>query len=171
MGLIQAFGLNLKILLAQLVNFAILLFVLYRFAYKPIFSFLEERRKRIEKGVKDAEKAVIRLGEIEDERKKTMADAKKEACRLIEEAKELADKKRDDMINNAKDQIKTVIADEKKKIAAEKAETMRELKREVAGLVTLAVEQVVRERMDDLKDKSMVERVVKSLNGDISHKT
>jgi len=57
MKLLQALGLDIRILSAQLINFAVLLFVLWRFGYKPILKFLDDRKDQIEKGVDDAKKA------------------------------------------------------------------------------------------------------------------
>ncbi len=57
MKLITALGLDYRILLAQFFNFAILLFVLWRFAYKPVFNILEERRAKIAKGISDSDQA------------------------------------------------------------------------------------------------------------------
>lgn len=57
MELLNALGIDWKILLAQFVNFAVLVFVLWKFAYKPIFKFLEDRKNKIEEGIKNAEQA------------------------------------------------------------------------------------------------------------------
>ena len=55
--LIKTFHIELNLLVAQIVNFSIVLFVLYRFAYAPILKTLNSRTGKIEKGLKDAESA------------------------------------------------------------------------------------------------------------------
>ena len=69
MGLIYALGIDGRILLAQLFNFAILVFILWRFAYKPVLNILEERRLKVEKSLDDAEAATKRLKQAEAESK------------------------------------------------------------------------------------------------------
>mgnify|MGYP001588456271 CR=1 FL=1 len=64
MELISKLGIDWKLLVAQIVNFFILLFVLYKFAYKPVLEMLEKRSKTIEKGIHDAKASEERLKEI-----------------------------------------------------------------------------------------------------------
>ena len=63
--LLTKLGIDLKLLVAQIVNFLILLLVLYKFAYGPIVAMLEKRQKKIEKGLKEAEEAHKKLEESE----------------------------------------------------------------------------------------------------------
>lgn len=163
MELIKALGLDGKILLAQFINFAVLFFVLYKFAYKPMLGFLDDRSKKIEKGITDAEAAKEKLVQIEKKEKDTIANAKKEALAIIEEAKKVGDEKREAIIKKAKNEIGVVINAEKEKMRLEKAETLKEIKREVGELVVSAVEKVLEEKIDSDKDKKLVEKIVKNL--------
>jgi len=70
MEIFNQFGINPLLLLAQVVNFAVLLFILKRFLYKPILKVLEERKKRIEESLKNAEeieKRLVETAELEEE--------------------------------------------------------------------------------------------------------
>ncbi len=75
MELFSALGINLKILIAQFINFSIFFFVLYKFAYKPMLKFLDDRKQKIEKGLNDAEKANNKLIELEEKEKEIIAQA------------------------------------------------------------------------------------------------
>ena len=163
MELLAALGLDWKILLAQFINFAILVFVLWKFGYKPIMNFLDERKKKIEQGVEDAQKATEKLEQMEVKEKEVIANAKKEAIAIIDQAKEDADKKRQEMIAKAKEEVKTVIDQEKAKIKAEREETTKQIKKEVGELIAVAVEKVVDERLDQDKDRKMIEKVLKEV--------
>ncbi|MCF7820137.1 MAG: F0F1 ATP synthase subunit B [Candidatus Pacebacteria bacterium] len=163
MELLEALGLNLKILLAQLVNFAVLFFVLWKFAYKPIFKMLEERRNKIAKGVKDADKAEDKLKEAKVKEQELINAAKKEALQIIEEARERAEAKKQSVIDKTKEEIGQIINAEKEKIQQEKADTLKSIKADVSELVILAVEKVLQEKLAGAKDEELVAKAIKGL--------
>ena len=79
-GGLGTLGINLKIFLAQLLNFAIVLVVMWKFAYKPIVKLLEERQEKIARSVKQADDVEKRVQELEVEQKQVIATAKSEAA-------------------------------------------------------------------------------------------
>ncbi len=161
--LFEALGLDLKILFAQLINFAILLVALYYVAYKPIFKFLKERKEGIEKGVKDAEEAGVKLEIASRKEEEIINEAKKEALKIVEKSREEGNEKKESIIEKAKEEVGQIIQIEKEKIKAEKTETLKEIKTEVSGIVILALEKVLDEKIDDKNDKELIEKVTKSL--------
>ncbi|MFC1637972.1 F0F1 ATP synthase subunit B [Patescibacteria group bacterium] len=161
MELINALGLNVKILLAQLINFSVLLFVLYKFAYNPILKMLDERNDKIEKGIKDAESATDKLVEIEKKEKKVLSDARKEAQKIISSAEDMAKKNKEDIMEDAKKQSQDILEKAKRTIEQEKSQMMAEVKKEVIELVGVATEKVVGEKIDEDKDKEIIESVIK----------
>ena len=80
--LFSKLGIDWRLLVAQLANFLILLFVLRRFAYKPLLKLLEERKQRIADGLANAQKAKSNLEEAEKERQEIISTAKKEHRKL-----------------------------------------------------------------------------------------
>lgn len=163
MKLISALGLDLKILIAQFVNFAVLFYVLYRFAYKPLIKFIDDRKDSIEKGVRNAETVERKLIEIEEKEKLVIKNAKIEALAIVEQAKAEAGQKRDDILAKAKDEIGKVIDAEKAKMQIEKAETLKEIKRDAAELVIAAMEKVLSARIDDKSEKELIKKIIKDL--------
>ena len=163
MELFNALGLDLKILFAQFINFAILFFVLYRFAYKPIFKFMENRKKRIENGMKDAEEADAKLQIASRKEEEIINNAKKEALKIVEKAREEGDQKRELIVEKAKDDVADVIREEKKKIKIEKAESLKEIKKEISGIVILALEKILDEKVNSETDKELIAKITKSL--------
>lgn len=161
MELINALGLNVKILLAQLVNFAVILFVLYKFAYNPILKMLDERRDKIEEGIKNAEDAEAKLAKIEMQQKEALADARKEAQKIIAAAEDVAKKNKEDILNEAKKQSQEILAKAEKNIEQEKNKMMEDAKKELSELVSLATEKVVGEKVDAAKDKEIINSVIR----------
>ena len=105
MNLIDALGLDIKILIAQFVNFGILLFVLGWFFYKPILKFLDERSEKIKSGVLKFEEAERKLITIEAKEKKILAKASKEASNIIQEAYLKLDKQKEGIIEETRQAV------------------------------------------------------------------
>lgn len=163
MKLIQALGLDWRIFLAQFVNFSVLIFVLWRFAYKPVFNILEERRKKIAQGVQNSEEAEIKLQEAENHKKEIITEARREANLIIEEAKLKAETRYQEIVGRSKEDVRRIIAEEKSKIETEKNLAISEIKNRISELTILAVEKILAEKIDDKKDTELITKVVKEL--------
>jgi F-type H+-transporting ATPase subunit b len=138
----EQFGVYWPNLVAQIVLFFIVYFVLSRFAFKPIMAMLEERRRRIEEGQLNAEKIKHQLAEAQAKYEETLARANAEAQRLIEEVKasgeRLAEEKRQAAIAEAEDIIRRT----HESLSLERERTMAELKKELGRLVIETTEKV-----------------------------
>ena len=91
--LVNQLGIDWKLLLAQGVNFVILLFVLTKFVYKPLMKMVEARRQKIELGVKGGEKAEQIIKQAEQEKVGIIQEADVQAVAIISEAEQNAQKK------------------------------------------------------------------------------
>lgn len=163
-SLIQALGLDFRILIAQFFNFSLLVFVLWRFAYKPIFKILEERREKIEKGLDDAHQAEIRLEDSNNESKEIIAASRREASKFMEEAQKKAELRYQEIVNSAESDIAKKTESEFKKIEAKREALASEVKKELAGLVSLSLEKFLQENMNSEKDQALIEKIVKDLS-------
>ena len=162
MELLKAFGVNYKILIAQLLNFAILFFVLYKLGYKPIFKFLEDRKDRIKDGLKMADRAELQLNEARKEKNAIIVEAKKEASIIMTKADELAKTKKDEMTDKAKEEIRILVDKEKERMRAERNQITKEIKDEIADLITLSVEKILEDKFDMEKDREIIKRALNS---------
>ena len=138
----QQFGVYWPNLIAQVILFAIVYFVLKRFAFKPIIAMLEERRRRIEEGQLNAEKIKKQLAEAQTKYEEILAKANADSQKLLEEVRasgdRLAEQKRQEAITAA-EQI-TLKAQEA--MALERDKSMAEMKRELGRLVVDATSRV-----------------------------
>ena len=155
--LFSKLGINWKLLIAQIVNFLVLLFVLWKFAYGPILAMLEKRTKKIEQGLKDADAAKKKLEESEERQKDILKKARLEGKEIVQQARELAEKSKDQIAAAAKEQSEKLIASAKVEIEQEKQKTIAEIKSEIGGLVVAATEKIVGEKIDSEKDKKLIE--------------
>ncbi|MFA5247789.1 MAG: F0F1 ATP synthase subunit B [Patescibacteria group bacterium] len=161
MGLIKVLGLDWKVLLAQFINFAVLLFVLFKFAYKPMFKFLDDRKDKIEKGIENAARAEDRLKEITEKELEVLKKAKVEAVEILNKAQLEAEEIRKRELTKTREEIGKIINQEKENMRQEKAEVLRDIKSEVSKLVISSVEKVLEEKIDSKKDEEIIKKMIK----------
>lgn len=160
-SLISTFHIDGSLLLAQLINFAIVFSVLYFFAFKPLVKVMAERSKKIDTSLKNAAEIEERLSLTVKEKEEIITAAKAQAQAIIEEADKRGETRRAELIAKAKEEIGVVINAEKAKLVREKGETLKEIKKEVADLVILTVEKLLNEKMTSEKDQEMIKKLVK----------
>jgi F-type H+-transporting ATPase subunit b len=161
-NLIETFHIDIKLIIAQMVNFTIVFLVLYWFAFKPIAKVMSERTGKIEKSLDDAKKIETKLAQAQEEFDKAVNEAKKQANQILEKAAANADTKKAEMITRAKEEIGQIINQERQKMQAEKRETLKEIKKEVADLVMLTVEKILEDKVDAKKNREIIKRIIKS---------
>ena len=149
MELLHALGLDTKILIAQLVNFAVLLFVLWKFGYRPLLKFLDERQEKIEAGIKNAEAAEKRLHDIDDKEQTVLRQAQKEAQALIEKTNEHLNQRKKEMMAKTKEELEV-----------EKKIIFKNIKQETADLVVAALGKIISEKLDASVDAEYVKKVI-----------
>ena len=135
MGLLQDLGVDGPKLIAQLINFAIVLFVLWRFAYKPVFEMLETRRKTIAESMDNAEKIKTELTETQAERDKVLAEANQKAQEMIADAKEAAKQVGEAEGQKAVKQAEEIIRKAREATDADRDQMMSDLRAEIGRLV------------------------------------
>jgi F-type H+-transporting ATPase subunit b len=161
-SLIEVFHIDAKLLIAQAVNFAIVFFVLYRFALKPLAEVMRERTAKIEKGLEDAKSAAASLSDAKSEYERILSEAKKEASAIIESARDESEKRRQAEVAKTKEEIGAIVSQGKAKLASDKSEMLVEIKAEIADLVAAAAEKVLGEVMDPAKDRELIKRAAKA---------
>src|ERR1700676_5516199 len=131
----EQFGVYWPNLIAQVVVFAIVYWVLKRFAFKPVIAMLEERRRRIEEGQINAENIKKQLAAAQAKYEEILAKANAESQRLIEEVRasgdRLAEQKRQEAIAAAEQ----IALKAQESISLERDRVMAEMKRELGRLV------------------------------------
>ena len=135
MELLKNLGVDGPKLIAQLINFGIVMFVLWRFAYKPVLEMLDNRRQKIAEGMDNAEKIKAELAEAQAERDKVMAEANQRAEKLIADAKEAAKQVGEAEGQRAVKQAEGIIRKAHEATEADRDKMMTELKAEIGRLV------------------------------------
>jgi F-type H+-transporting ATPase subunit b len=159
----ETFGLNLPHFLAQAFSFAIVAFLLHRFAYKPILTALEDRRQRIAEGLANAEKIKAQLAQAEEEHRKIVMEAGAQANRIMEEARAAAEK---ELAKRSQEAIATatqIIAKAKESNEAEFARMRAELRKEIGRLVIETTSKVTGKILTTDDQRRLAEETSKEL--------
>lgn len=160
-SLIEIFHVDIKLLIAQMINFVIVFCILYFLILKPLLKVMENRTKVIEKSLQDAKDIEENLIRAEKDYEKKIIIAKKEANKILERTIEISGEKKKEMVAKAKDEIGQIMENEKANLQSEKAKTLKEIKREVVDLVIISVEKVLDRKLDGKEDKNIIKRMIK----------
>jgi F-type H+-transporting ATPase subunit b len=162
-SLISTFHLDLTLIIAQLVNFAVVALVLWFIALKPLIKVMTERTNKIEKSLADAKKIEERLAKTEAEKRQIIDATKKEAANILEETNKKAESSKKEMVEKAKSEIEGLIAKGKQQIGSEKEKMISEVKAELADLVVAVTQKVLGEALTKDVDKKVVEEAIKKI--------
>ena len=163
MEVLEKLGIDWKLLLAQAVNFLVLLWVLRRYAYGPILRALEVRTKRIEQGLKDAEASRTQLDLAREEEKKLLSVAREEARNILTQAEAVAKKRDAKMLEETKAKIDRMIIEADKHLAEKQLALLREAKAELVDTVLLATKQILNEKIDAGLNQEIVRRSLETI--------
>ena len=168
-GVIGLFGLDWKLFLAQLVNFAIVLFVLWRWVFKPVVSGMEARTKKIEDSLNTADQVNKDKEEFEQWKNKEMVNARHEATAIISEAKKTASETKDQILEQAKVEQQQILDQSKIELEQQKAKTLEEAKGSIADLVILSAEKLLRAKLDGKNDAKLISEILSDTDKEISN--
>ena len=163
MELLQTLGIQWTKLVPQLFNFAIVMFVLWKWAYKPVFTILEARRQKIAEGVANAEKSTTQLAKTEADRKAILAQAGDQANKMIEEARTAALRVREVETQKAIAAAEQILIKAREAAAQDHDRMLRELKREVGRLVVQTTTTVTGKILTPEDQRRLAEETEKQL--------
>ncbi|MBP6911674.1 MAG: F0F1 ATP synthase subunit B [Candidatus Pacebacteria bacterium] len=162
-SLIETFHIDWRLIIAQMVNFAIVIFVLYRFAIKPLGKLMQERSAKIVTGLTDAKKHKELLENTEIEYKKIIAGARKESQELIGIAKKDAEIVRLELVAKAQDDAKKLLKAGKEELEAEKMKMLSDAKKELGGLIASVAQKV----LGNVVDTGLQEKISNEVSKDL----
>jgi len=157
MEFFNAFGVDLFKLGAQVVNFLLILYLLNRFAFKPLLARMDERAARIAKGLEDAEAASRDRELAGAERESAVDEARKEAQAMIARATKIAEDSREEIVAAARAEAEKVTARATEEITAEKQRAIAELRAQVADLALDAAGRLVKAEMNAPTQRRLVQ--------------
>ncbi|MFP6899872.1 MAG: F0F1 ATP synthase subunit B [Opitutales bacterium] len=142
-GITETFGVDWHLLVAQAINFAIVAFLIWKFAFKGILTSVKEREEQIADSVRNAEKIKLQLEETERKQEETLKDASVEAQKAVSQAREQAKTHLDNQRKEAEKQAEEIIHKAREAMKLEKQRVLEEAREEIASLVVMTSSKVL----------------------------
>jgi F-type H+-transporting ATPase subunit b len=160
MGGLVNLGIDLPMLVAQIINVGILLVVLYLVAYKPVMRMLDERSRRIRESMEQAEAVKEQVARAEEEARRQLEAAAQEGQKRIAQAVQIGEELKRKAQEEARREAEALIARARAEIKREREEAIDELRRAVADLTILAAGKVIERSLDKEAHRELIEKVL-----------
>lgn len=157
----EGLGINLPILVAQLVNFIILMGLLYLVAYKPLMRMLDERSSKIKESMEQTEYIKLQAARAEQEVAERIAEAGKEGQKIVDRALKAGEEVRKKARGVASQEAEVLIAKARVETQRERDEVVDELRKEFADLTILTAEKVISRSLDKEAHRQLIDQVLK----------
>lgn len=156
---LQSLGIDWKLLIAQILNFLILLFLLKKFLYGPIVNMLSERKEKIKQALKDTEEARTKLEQASAETRKLLSEATLESEKIVQAAKKEMEAETKKRLGEAQNKAEEIVAQSKKQATDEQNKIVEKAKREITDLAITISEKILEREAD----KESVNKVIEAI--------
>ncbi len=157
---LASLGINLPTLLAQIINFAILLALMYLVAYMPIMRMFDERSRKIRESMEQTEFIKEQAAHAEEEVKKQLEAAGREGQEVIARAVRTGEEVRREAQQEARQEAESLIVRARTEIQRERDEAINELRKEFADLTILAAGKVIDRSLDKEAHRQLIDKVL-----------
>lgn len=158
-------GISWQGLLGQIINFVLLLVLLYFIGYRPIRKMLDERSKRIKEGIDQAELAKEAAARAEEEVQRRLDEARKDGQLILAQAAEMGERLKAEAREEARREAEALIVRARAEIGMERDEAIDRLRQEFADLAILAAEKVIKETLDKERHRRLIQEVLEESSG------
>ena len=161
--LIKNFGIDWRLLIAQAVNFFVLLFILWRFAYEPILAILRKRREDIEKGIRDSREAEERLRRVEELGEIKLIEARQQSLAIVTQAETLGRSRKEEIVQEAGRKGEAIVAEARRAAGEEKAKAREEIYAGAEDLIRDGMAKVLAGLEPDKRDRELIKTALREL--------
>jgi F-type H+-transporting ATPase subunit b len=150
---VEKLGINWGLLIAQIFNVVLLVWLLTRFLYRPVLNMLNERTRRIQESLKETEQVKEQLARANEDYDQKLAQARQEASAILAQAQERAKLQEAEIIVQARQEADRIRSDAREQAVQERDGLMRDLKNQMADLVTITASRVLGEELKSNHDQ------------------
>jgi F-type H+-transporting ATPase subunit b len=153
---LEKLGINITWLVAQIVNFGLLLFILSRLAYKPILDMLNTRKAKIQESLEYAEKVTQQAAAQQKDFERKLEETRREMQAATATAAQAGEKERERIIAEARVQAQREIEKGREQVEYERKQMLAELRDQVVQLSLLAAQKLVSQSLDDKAHRQLI---------------
>jgi len=147
---------NPGLIIWQIIIFLFLLLLLKKIAWKPLLTALHSREQGIKDSLDQAEQLKLESRELMEQNKKILSDANSQSMKIINESRDAANKLREELMAKTQEDSRKLIEQAKVEIKQEKDSAMADLRNEVSDLAIKAAEKIIKDNLDESKQKKIV---------------
>ena len=164
MEILGKLGINGKILLAQVVNFFLLMYLLKRFLYQPLLTIMKNREKKIKEGLDNARKAEKRIAEVEEKVKAQLEKTSREADRILAKAHTEGEEQKEDLVREAKEEIIKWKEETKSLLKKEKERIITEIREETGEIAIAIAGKIIKEKISAQDKQKLLSEIKEEAN-------
>lgn len=151
---------DVKDLIFIMVNFLVLVVILYKFMWGPVIRMIDSRQQVIDDSLEKADAARREAEQMSEKLAEEIADARRQAKNIIDEAQRSAESTKEDILAQARESADSMLARAQAEIAKEKANAILEIKGEVAEMVVSVAGRLLDESMNDRQHMALVDKYI-----------
>ncbi len=144
------------------INIIVLYFILKKFLFKPVSTFMDNRTKKIQDALNMAEEAKKKIEDLKIEYDAKLKEAKQEGQVIVEDYKKMADKAYETIISNAKKEADMIIQNTKNELEIERQQVISKMKEEMADLVLATTEKVLKQNIDNKVTRKLISNFIEN---------
>jgi F-type H+-transporting ATPase subunit b len=161
-NILKSLGIDPRLFFSQLLAFAILLGILAKFVYPVLIKSIDDRREKIEAGLKEAQESHKAMEQAETKIESLLADARKEADEIVARSHSESSAMIAEAETKAKQRAERLVADARNQLQAEVGKARAALKKDTLHLVALATEKVIDQKIDTAQDTQLIEHALQA---------
>lgn len=152
-------------LIAQILNFVVLLVILAKFAYKPLIKAMDDRHNRIINDLDSAEQARVDAEALKEKYAEQLAAARQEATEIVDKANKIGQNLHDELVEQARVEKEAMMANAKERIEQDKQQALLDIRTEVIKLSTLIASKIVNQKLNSVEDQALVAKTADKVLG------
>ena len=158
--MLETLGIHFPSLAIYLVNFLLVLLLLYLFAYKPILRLMDQRAERIRESLEAADTARQEAASSQEAIQEQVTEARREGQRIMDQAREASERFRTEEMDKARQEAEAFVERAKKDIARERDTALQEVRASFGDLAITAAERVIRSSLDRQAHEELINQVL-----------
>lgn len=159
----EKLGIDPKLLVTQIVNFTIMVLLLSKLLYKPILKSLDARKKKIEEGLRFAEKAQVEEEKLKLRREEMLKETREEARVILVNTKKDAQKLKDEMLVAGKKELELLKLKQEKEVMVRFEELSSRVTAQTVDIAAEMVRRLIPNIMTSETQKKLIEKELKGL--------
>lgn len=162
----EKLGINFVYLIAQIINFGIIFFILKRFLYKPLLNILDERRKKVEETLLKSEKIEKELASLKEKEVEILSKARRASQKILEETRRSAEKLEKQLRDKAKQEAAEIIKQTKEVIEVERKRAIQDIEDQAANLVVESTKRILKDVLSEEQQREILKRTIENLKSE-----